>query len=346
MRICIVFGGTGFIGSFFSEFLLKSNRVDKVYLADLKPVCQKRFAAMLSPFVETGQLEYVHCDVRMPIGNQLCDIDKVDLIANFAAIHREPGHALQEYYQTNLLGAENVCDWARDLNCREIIFTSSIAPYGPSNEPKSETAVPEPVSAYGGSKLVAEKIHTLWSAEHIKNRLTIVRPGVVFGPGEGGNVSRLVKATLSGYFFYMGNQDTRKAGTYVRELVFALDWVHEKLKASNSRAVIFNMTMSPAPSVSEYVDAIQKVAGSRRKIRSVPFALLYSMSFVIELASKLLGRTQPISPTRLKKVVKSNHIVPNYLLENNYVYKYSLESALEEWKQIAPDEWLLKNDLD
>ena len=36
----------------------------------------------------------------------------VGLIANFAAVHREPGHEDYEYFECNLLGAENVCDWA------------------------------------------------------------------------------------------------------------------------------------------------------------------------------------------------------------------------------------------
>lgn len=55
----------------------------------------------------------------------------------------------------------------------------------------------------------------------------IARPGAVFGPDERGNVSRLIKAVFGRYFFYMGNRDTRKAGTYVKELCNAMLWVLE-----------------------------------------------------------------------------------------------------------------------
>ena len=103
----------------------------------------------------------------------------------FAAVHREPGHEGHEYYQTNLLGAENVCDWADKVNCQKIIFSSSIAPYGPSEDERNESSLPVPTTAYGGSKLAAEKIHQIWQAKDFdKRQLVIVRPGVVFGPGE------------------------------------------------------------------------------------------------------------------------------------------------------------------
>src|SRR5690606_31892986 len=104
--------------------------------------------------------EEVAGDVRRPI--DWFPEEKVDLIANFAAVHREPGHEDYEYYETNLLGAENVCAWAERVGCNKLIFTSSIAPYGPSESPKNEGSLPVPVSAYGGSKLVAEQIHQKW----------------------------------------------------------------------------------------------------------------------------------------------------------------------------------------
>ena len=86
-------------------------------------------------------------------------------------------------------------------------------PYGTSEVTKDESSLPVPACAYGGSKLAAEKIHLCWqNGDSADRHLVIVRPGVVFGPGEGGNVSRLVKAVLHRYFFYMGNKDTRKAG--------------------------------------------------------------------------------------------------------------------------------------
>jgi GlcNAc-P-P-Und epimerase len=216
-KSCVIFGGTGFIGGHFAEYLINNKLVDEVYLVDIRPI---------RPFFsfDKNRVHYVELDVRKPIDPLVLPSD-VDLVANFAAVHREPGHEDWEYYETNLYGAENVCSWAEAVGCKHIIFTSSIAPYGTSEVTKDESSLPVPVSAYGGSKLAAEKIHLCWqNGDSVNRHLVIVRPGVVFGPGEGGNVSRLVKAVLHRYFFYMGNKDTRKAGVYVKELCNAL-WV-------------------------------------------------------------------------------------------------------------------------
>lgn len=80
-----------------------------------------------------------------------------DIIFNFAAVHRTPGHEDHEYFETNIRGAENVVAFAERHGIKQIVFTSSIAPYGPSEELKSEDTLPTPNSAYGISKLVAEK---------------------------------------------------------------------------------------------------------------------------------------------------------------------------------------------
>ena len=177
---------------------------------------------------------------------------KIDLIINLAAIHREPGHQPNEYFDTNILGAENITEFAEKINCTRIIFTSSISPYGIEDKLKDEETVPCPNTAYGSSKLAAEKIHIAWQNRDIKNRvLTIVRPGVVFGKGEGGNMSRLVRLIHKNFFFYMGNKDTRKAGIYFKELVNQILWVHEKqVKNKLPKITLFNATMWPNPSIS------------------------------------------------------------------------------------------------
>ena len=250
------------------------------------------------------------------------------------------GHENDEYYETNLYGAENVCAFAEQVACEKIIFTSSIAPYGPSETPKDEQSLTAPTSAYGGSKLSAEKTHQIWQMAQAGTRqLVIVRPGVVFGPGEGGNVTRLIKAVTHRYFFYMANKETRKAGVYVKELCHAMWWVLQSQNASGERVSLFNMSMNPAPSIKSYVDVVCKISGFERRPPSVPYFLLLLISNLIELFSKPFGIKSPFSPVRIKKLVHSNHIVPNYLIKKNYPYLYSLETAFEDWKKDCPEDW-------
>jgi nucleoside-diphosphate-sugar epimerase len=83
---------------------------------------------------------------------------------------------------------QTVCDWADSASCERLVFTSSISPYGPSEEQKDEGTVPVPETAYGSSKLAAEKIHLVWQAG-CRSSLE-----GYFGPGEGDNVTRLIRS--------------------------------------------------------------------------------------------------------------------------------------------------------
>lgn len=266
---------------------------------------------------------------------------KVDLIINLAAIHREPGHQPSEYFDTNILGAENVTELAEKVNCNHIIFTSSISPYGIEDKLKDEGTMPCPNTPYGSSKLAAEKIHIAWQNRDIKNRfLTIVRPGVVFGKGEGGNMSRLVKLIHKNFFFYMGNKNTRKAGIYVKELVNQILWVHEKqVKNKLPKITLFNATMWPNPSISDYVNTVKKVAGIKRFVPSVPYWFLMSFGFIFEFLFKVIGKQNPFSPVRLRKLVRPNLVKPSFLLKNKYKPIYTLRSALDDWKKEDPEVW-------
>ena len=337
-KSALIFGGTGFIGSFFAEYLLKNNIVSKIFLLDTEPINKKSCHYRKVKISQDNRIIYLNSDVRNSI--KYLSIENVILIANFAAIHREPGHEDFEYFETNLLGAQNVCEFAEKIKCNQIIFSSSIAPYGPSEAQKNESSLPIPVSAYGSSKLVAEKIHQIWQEKDPKNRiLQIVRPGVVFGPGEGGNVSRLIKAVLHRYFFYMGNRDTRKAGVYVKELCHAMWWELNRQKKKKQHVSLFNMTMNPGPSIQDYVMTVCKVAKIKRFIPAIPYRVLLIASHLIEFITKPFNIKHPFSPVRIKKLVRSNNILPTYLLENGYKYQYTLESAFLDWKKECPEEW-------
>lgn len=339
MSTCaVITGGTGFIGVFFAKKILASGVVAKIYLLDIKSVEDMPFEYRRIQSSSDSRIEYIFGDVRDSI--EFRPKEKVCFIANFAAIHREPGHEDYEYFQTNILGAENVCRFAEKIGCENIIFTSSISPYGPSEEVKDESSLTAPVTAYGSSKLTAEKIHQIWQAKDQKNRvLTIVRPGVVFGPGEGGNVSRLIRAVIHRYFFYMGNKNTRKAGIYVKELCNAIWWMLEKQKKEKGNFALFNMTMNPGPSVEEYVDAVCKVSNIKRNVLSIPYKFLLGISYLIDLVAKPFGIQHPFSPVRIRKLVRSNNILPTFLVNQGYQYQYTLESAFADWKKECPEEW-------
>ena len=76
-----------------------------------------------------------------------------------------------EYYWTNVRGATNVCKFASDVGAGYLLFTSTMMVYGPTEAPKDEDSLVEPVNAYGRSKILAEGIHRLC------NRSVLTRGG-------------------------------------------------------------------------------------------------------------------------------------------------------------------------
>lgn len=335
IRTIVIFGGSGFIGSHVGTHWLQQGLADRVVLVDVAPLRDEPYTQELRQGLESGKAEFVRWDIRNPVPGDLLPV-RPDIVFNFAAVHREPGHEAHEYFETNIKGAENVCTWASQAFCRRIVFTSSISPYGPSEEMKDEDSLPVPETPYGGSKLVAEKIHAAWQNGSSDRSLLILRPGVVFGPGEGGNVTRLVRSLIKGYFVYVGNQNTRKAGIYVKELARIAQFGLEHQDRTGEKVTLFNVAMNPTPRLEDFVSAARKVAGIRRRPFTIPRKLLIGSAYPIDLVSRTLGIKQPISPVRVRKLYRSTYIVPKRLNELGYTWKYSMEEAFLDWKAENP----------
>lgn len=332
----VLFGGTGFIGAHYARHLLEAYPDVQVLLCDLEPLDETRYAPVLRQALQDHRCSFLRLDVRRPIPTDLVN-GPVDLIANFAAIHREPGFKSHEYWETNISGAENVTAYARAVGCKTMLFTSSISPYGVSEAARDERSPTFPSTPYGCSKLVAEKIHQVWQAESPDRRLLIVRPGVVFGAGEGGNVTRMVKFVRKGLFVYLGNRGVRKSGVFIKELCRMFSWGLQSLDDPQfcnlrPRAALFNASFDPPPSVEDYVETIKEVGGFCHPIFSVPYGLLFFASFF----SFGIGG---IHPVRVRKLIRPNLILPTFLKEKSYPWHWTLEQALRDWKKEFPQDW-------
>lgn len=342
-RTTVIFGGTGCIGTHIARHLLENTAVERVYLADLRPVRQEAYAQKLLQWMNgdgstPARLAYVECDVRRPIECAELPQD-ADLIINLAAVHREPGHAPNEYYDTNIPGAENVCAYASRVGCQRIVFVSSISPYGSSDAIRNEDSTPVPETPYGGSKLAAEKIHIDWQSAQSGRKLVILRPGVVFGPGEHANVARLAHSLRHGYFLYMGNRGTRKAGVYVKEIPWVIDFALERQETSDESLLIWNVSNDPPPTLENFVDAICGVSGFKKPRVSVPRTLLVAASYPVAAIARLLGRNSSINPVRIRKLSQPTYIDPLRLRTAGYRFRYTLEQAMSDWRYDAPEDF-------
>jgi nucleoside-diphosphate-sugar epimerase len=317
---------------------LQHNLAETIFLVDLNNPRDYPYSQLLQSGLRSGKVFFVSHDVRKAIPTTLLP-DKVDVVFNLAAVHREPGHRALEYFETNLLGAENVCAWASAVGCKTVVFTSSISPYGPSEERRTEASLPAPETPYGSSKLTAEKIHLGWQAAQDGRKLLILRPGVVFGPGEGGNVTRLVRSLVKGYFVYMGNRKTVKAAGYVKELCLVVMFGLKTLCTADVSELLINFTMDPPPTMEQMVEAILKAIGKTRTPLSLSPTLLLGLSFPLVGVERIFGIRLPINRVRLRKLIRSNNVWPEQLRSLGYEYEYTLESAFCDWRQDLPQDF-------
>jgi nucleoside-diphosphate-sugar epimerase len=338
MKTVVLFGGTGFIGTHLAEHLLQYCHADRIYLVDLNEPRKSPYTPLREAGLKSGNVVFVKHDVRKLVPPGMLP-EKADIIFNLAAVHREPGHLAHEYFETNLTGAENVCAWASTAGCEMLVFTSSISPYGPSEEKRTESSIPAPATPYGSSKLGAEKIHMDWRGACAGRRLLILRPGVVFGAGEGGNVTRLVRSLVKGYFVYLGNRRTIKAAGYVKELCLATMFGLEEIRKADPPELLINFTMDPPPTVEDMVNAILRTIGKARKPFSVPPRLLLGLSYALFQVERLVGIKVPINPVRVRKLIRSNSVWAEQLKSLGYQYKYTLESAFDDWKRDLPEDF-------
>lgn len=315
----IIFGGSGFIGTHLIHLLKETHLQDKIYCLDIVMPGEE---GVVPGIVEKNDgVVYERVDVRKKIEWDV-ETTPEDVVFNLAAIHRTPGHEDIEYFETNIRGAENVTEWCERKGIKQMLFTSSIAPYGAAEELKTEATLPTPNTPYGISKLVAEKIHEKWMEKN-KGQLVIVRPGIVYGKGEHGNMTRLYAGIKKHYFFYT-RKDTIKACIYVKELVRFFMWSLE-----NGKTGVWNCTFEPAYNIEQICEAMKKATGMEKNwIPSVNGKLLVGVAAVVgPIGGKVVG----IHPARVKKLMISTNINGQKLKDSGYKFHWSLEESFRDW---------------
>ena len=178
-----VIGGSGFLGSYLIPILVKDNDVINL---DLK---------------ENDSLpcETVICDVRdKKIKNYLRGVDVIILLA---AEHLDNVKPTDLYYSVNVDGISNVLSVINELRIPKLIFTSSVAVYGFDQKNIDENGPLEPYNHYGISKLKSEEKINDYIKSNPDFECDIIRPTVIFGIGNRGNVYTLFKM-ISKLFIY------------------------------------------------------------------------------------------------------------------------------------------------
>lgn len=308
MRI-LVTGGSGFIGT---RLLFLLSELNEVKLRNFDKVNSDSFHEVTTI-----------ADVR-DLDSLIEATKNVDVIYNLAAEHADNVTPLSLYEDVNVGGAENIVKAAKSNNVKHIVFTSSVAIYGLNRGTPDEKLAPQPFNEYGRTKLAAEKIFEQWHAETSGTTLVTVRPAVVFGENNRGNVYNLINQIVSGRFVMIGNGQNCKSMGYVGNVA---EFLKQQLNKKPGYYV-YNYADKPDLSSQEIIDIVREEMGLQSSSLKIPYSVGLLGGYALDAVSKFTGKKFPVSAVRVQKFCADTTINSSAAMLSGFTPPYSLEDGL------------------
>lgn len=247
-----------------------------------------------------------------------------NVIINLAAEHKDNVHPINLYYDVNVQGAKNVCDVAEKLGIKHIVFTSSVAVYGFVEKETGEEGKYNPFNDYGKSKLEAEFIYDAWQTKDTERTLVIVRPTVVFGENNRGNVYNLFRQIASGKFLMIGPGLNQKSMAYVENMAAFLKFA----TTMGSGRHIFNYIDKPDFNMNELTDVICSALHRKKNNIRIPYAIGLLGGYCFDALAKVTGREFPVSSIRVKKFCARTQFKSNNIAQSGFKAPVTLEQGI------------------
>lgn len=286
----LVTGATGFIGSHLVEALIRQGAQVKCLVRN------KRCLGWLKDF----PVEFVvgNCQEKDSLKQGVQDVDQVFHLAGATTAVKE-----KTYFEVNGLGTDNLVQACIKNNPRlkKFIYISSQAAAGPcrSGEKKKESDPCEPVSPYGKSKLLGEKLALSHSHEL---PLLILRPCAVYGPRDKGfytlckGLSRRINPVLA-------DHDQHISMCHVQDLVRGILLAAETRTESGE---IFFLSDGHDYRMADIGGIFaQAMQINPLKLR-LPRQMLFGMAFFAECFSRLTGTPSIMSRGKVEEMIQKN----------------------------------------
>lgn len=204
------------------------------------------------------------------------------------------------YFKVNTGLTKKVYDWFLKSSAKKFIFFSSVkaaADFVPGDI-LTEDIVPNPVGPYGESKIKAEEY--ILSHPVADKQVYIMRPCMIHGPGNKGNLNLLYGVVKRGIPWPLGVFENHRCFTSIDNLCFVI----EGLLAKDVASGIYNMCDDEALSTNDLITVICKALGKKTHIWYLPKGLMNVMSRIGDILHL------PLNSERLTKLTE-NYVVSN-----------------------------------
>ena len=308
MKITLI-GASGFVGTRLIELLKQNN-----YFLQNVDKKQSRFHSEIT----------VIADV-LDKNNLVTLLDNTDVVILLAAEHRDDVTPTSLYYDVNVGGMRNTLEAMEANGVKRIIFTSSVAVYGLNKNNPTETYPADPFNHYGKSKWEAEKVLQEWYKVHPDWNINVIRPTVIFGERNRGNVYNLLKQISSGRFLMVGKGNNKKSMAYVGNIVAFIKFLIENKTTGYE---VYNYIDKPDFTMNELVDHVSKVLN--KHIPSVHYLLWLGMlgGFCFDVLAFITRRKLTISSVRVKKFCATTQFDATKVQNTDFRAPYTLAEGL------------------
>jgi len=252
-----------------------------------------------------------------------------DVVINLAAEHRDDVTPKSLYDEVNVQGSENVCNACLELGIKKIIFTSSVAVYGFAPVGTDESGQINYFNDYGRTKYLAENKYREWLKKNPENNVVLIRPTVIFGEQNRGNVYNLLKQIASGRFPMVGSGENRKSMNYVENVAAFLEY--ELTHDNNPGEHLYNYCDEPAYDMNHLVLDVYKFLGKPKKsLFHFPYWLAYFGGMCFDFLAFITRKKLPISAIRVKKFTQNTYFVGKNIKKTDFKPPVKLEDGLKQ----------------
>ncbi len=280
MRKILVTGGAGYIGS---------HTLRALKARGLEPVCFDNLSTGYREFA--GDVPFIQGDLtNSPDLERTFTSIPIDAVIHFAshALVEESYRNPHKYYHDNILNCLNLLDAMRRHGVRYTVFSSSCATYGvPSEVPISESAPLNPVSPYGATKMMIERILADFERAH-SMRFVALRYFNAAGADPDGSIGEwhdpethliprlfsvaLEKGKVAEVY---GNDYPTSDGTCIRDYIHVTDLAEAHVAALDSLfagkpSEVFNLGTGQGLSVLEVIRQVTRTTGSKIPMQFKP----------------------------------------------------------------------------
>ncbi len=307
MRVTLI-GASGFVGTRLMDLLKDYHQIRNI---DIQP------SHFFPEITITGDVTD-----SSSLNGLLADTDAVVLLA---AQHRDDVTPTSLYYDTNVEGMKNVLK-AMELNgVKRIIFFSSVAIYGLNKDNPNEETPADPFNHYGKSKWQAEQVLQEWYKTHQDWNIDIIRPTVIFGERNRGNVYNLLHMLSTGKFMRVGNGRNVKSMAYVGNVVAFVKYMIEEVTEGYN---VFNYIDKPDLSMNQLTGLVCDKLGRKIPSIKIPYWIGMAGGYFFDFIAFITRKKLEVSSVRVKKYCATTQFDSSKAHGTGFKAPYSLEEGI------------------